>query len=185
MTKILPLMTQPFDYKQRQSILPKWEELLLFNENFEEVFQTDKNKNVVIFFEIIDFLPMALANKKLNRYGQKGKQLKLCLSQPSYLSYHPLFTTIDGWYRVAWAFLKCVDNDWRSERFGQKCRLQMFKPQVKLTDSSRQSEDDVRDVWDWWRAGKRDKYPSTLWVTVQPVSPPSASQPTLRYCIDT
>ena len=75
-TKILPLMTQPFDYKQKQSILPKWEELLLFNENFEQVFQTDKNKNVVIFFEIIDFLPMALANKKLNRYGQKGKQLK-------------------------------------------------------------------------------------------------------------
>ena len=71
-TSILPLMTQPFDFKQRQSIVPKWEELLLFNDNFEKVFETDKNKNVVMFFEIIDFLPMSVANKNYNRYGQKG-----------------------------------------------------------------------------------------------------------------
>ena len=54
-TTIQPLMTQPFDFRQRQSILPQWEELLLFNDNFETVFETDKNKNVVMFFEIIDF----------------------------------------------------------------------------------------------------------------------------------
>ena len=33
----------------------------------------EKNKNVVMFFEIIDFLPMSVANKNYNRYGQKGK----------------------------------------------------------------------------------------------------------------
>ena len=71
-TTIQPLMTQPFDFRQRQSILPQWEELLLFNDNFETVFETDKNKNVVMFFEIIDFLPMSVANKNYNRYGQKG-----------------------------------------------------------------------------------------------------------------
>ena len=72
-TTILPLMTQPFDYKQKQSILPQWEELLLFNEDFKTLFQTDKDKNLVIFFEIIDFLPFCLANKKSHKFGQKGK----------------------------------------------------------------------------------------------------------------
>ena len=109
-TTIQPLMTQPFDFKQRQSIVPRWEELLLFNDNFETVFEMEKNKNVVMFFEIIDFLPMSVANKNYNRYGQKG-----------------------GWYRIAWAFLKLVDADWRSSRFGQKVRLQMFKPNLKVT----------------------------------------------------
>ena len=74
-TTIQPLMTQPFDFRQRQSILPQWEELLLFNDNFETVFETDKNKNVVMFFEIIDFLPMSVANKNYNRYGQKGSYI--------------------------------------------------------------------------------------------------------------
>ena len=32
----------------------------------------EKNKNVVMFFEVIDFLPMSVANKNYNRYGQKG-----------------------------------------------------------------------------------------------------------------
>ena len=89
--------------------MPRWEELLLFNDNFETVFEMEKNKNVVMFFEIIDFLPMSVANKNYNRYGQKG-----------------------GWYRIAWAFLKLVDADWRSSRFGQKVRLQMFKPHLKV-----------------------------------------------------
>ena len=73
---ILPLMIQPYDFKLKQSIVPKWEELLLFNDSFEKVFEIDKNKNVVIFFEILDFLPMSVANKNYQRYGQKGKKLK-------------------------------------------------------------------------------------------------------------
>ena len=86
-TSILPLMTQPFDFKQRQSIVPKWEELLLFNDNFEKVFETDKNKNVVMFFEIIDFLPMSVANKNYNRYGQKGNLLCTGSSRESVQNY--------------------------------------------------------------------------------------------------
>ena len=74
-TTILPLMTQPYDFKQKQSIVPKWEELLLFNDSFEKVFEIEKNKNVVIFFEILDFLPMSVATKNYHRYGQKGMKL--------------------------------------------------------------------------------------------------------------
>ena len=89
-----------------------------------------------------------------------------------------------GWYRIAWAFLKVVDADWRSERFGQRCRLQMFKPHPTLTDSS-DEENNIKDVWHWWRTGRRTKYPSTLWVTVEPVTPPSSSEPTLRSMVPT
>ena len=77
-----------------------------------------------------------------------------------------------------------MDADWRSERFGQRCRLQMFKPSPSLTDTS-DEENNIKDVWNWWRSGKRAKYPSTLWVTVEPVMPPSSSEPTLRSMVPT
>ena len=77
-----------------------------------------------------------------------------------------------------------MDADWRSERFGQRCRLQMFKPSPSLTDTS-DEENNIKDVWNWWRGGKRVKYPSTLWVTVEPVTPPSSSEPTLRSMVPT
>ena len=157
-SKILPLMTQPYDFKEKRSIVPKWEELLLFNDNFEQVFEKDKNKNIVLFFEIIDFLPMSVANKNFRRYGQKG-----------------------GWYRIAWAFLKLVDEDWRSMRFGQRTRLQMYKPSLKVTDG----EGTIKDVWTWWRSDRKNKYPSTLWVTVEPVAPPTSSEPALRSMLAT
>ena len=34
-THIIPLMTQPFDFRKRKSVVPRWEELLLFNEDFD------------------------------------------------------------------------------------------------------------------------------------------------------
>ena len=158
-TKILPLMTQPFDFKQKQSIVPKWEELLLFNDNFDSTFEAEKNKNVVMFFEILDFLPMTVASKNFRRQGQSG-----------------------GWYRIAWAFLKLLDQDWRSERFSERCRLQLYKPGGLLKEARRETEtdSDSREVWRWWRGADRRKYPGTLWVTVEAVTPPASSQPALR-----
>ena len=60
----------------------------------------------------------------------------------------------------------------------------MFKPHPTLTDTS-DEENNIKDVWNWWRTGKRAKYPSTLWVTVEPVTPPSSSEPTLRSMVPT
>ena len=153
-TKILPLMTQPFDFKQKQSIVPKWEELLLFNDNFDDTFEAGKNKNVVIFFEILDFLPMTVASKNFRRQGQSG-----------------------GWYRIAWAFLKLLDQNWRSGRFSERCRLQLYKPGGVTRE---ETDSESREVWRWWSAGDRRKYPGTLWVRVEAVSPPASSQPALR-----
>ena len=67
--------------RERRSIVPRWEELLLFNDDFKGVFENPANKNIVMFFEVIDFLSMAVASKNFRRLGQKG-----------------------GWYQVAWAF---------------------------------------------------------------------------------
>ncbi|XP_023336520.1 jouberin [Eurytemora carolleeae] len=60
-SRILPLMTQPFDFRLKRDILPKWEELLLFNDDFDATFE--KHENIVMFFEIIDFVSMAVANE--------------------------------------------------------------------------------------------------------------------------
>ena len=53
-----------------------------------------------------------------------------------------------------------------------------------MRDSS-EVDTDIKELWTMWRSGKRDKYPSTLWVSVQEVQPPSSSQPTLRSMIAT
>ncbi|XP_060597345.1 jouberin-like isoform X2 [Ruditapes philippinarum] len=53
---ILPIMTKPFDFKQNKSVLPVWEELLVFNENFN-YFILDRPK-VLLVFELLDFVSM-------------------------------------------------------------------------------------------------------------------------------
>ena len=67
---------------------------------------------------------MSIANKNFRRHGQKG-----------------------GWYRIAWAFLKLVDDGWKSGRFGERTRLQLYRPSLKVTDG----EGNIKDLWAWWR----------------------------------
>lgn len=52
-TQILPLMTQPYSLKDSKTVLPRWEELLLYNEQFDH-FQSFQD-NLGIFFIIQDF----------------------------------------------------------------------------------------------------------------------------------
>ena len=143
--------------REKRSIVPRWEELLLFNDDFKGVFESESNKNIVMFFEVIDFVSMAVASKNFRRLGQKG-----------------------GWYRVAWAFLKLVDGKWRSNRFGERVRLQLFRPSLRSP-----GEDGHKDAWKSWKSGKRPLYPATLSVTVEPVQPPHGSEPALRSMIAT
>ena len=58
--------------RERRSIVPRWEELLLFNDDFKGVFENPANKNILMFFEVIDFVSMAVASKNFRRLGQKG-----------------------------------------------------------------------------------------------------------------
>lgn len=50
---ILPIMTQPFDFKKNKSIIPEWEEQIIFNERFGHfVQQNAESPRVVLFFEV-------------------------------------------------------------------------------------------------------------------------------------
>ena len=52
-THILPLMTQSYSLRDSRTVLPRWEELLLYNEQFSH-FQSLQDK-LGIFFIIQDF----------------------------------------------------------------------------------------------------------------------------------
>jgi len=47
---ILPVMTQTFDFKEMKTMVPWWDEMLIFNENFNYLLQ--ETPNVVVFFEV-------------------------------------------------------------------------------------------------------------------------------------
>lgn len=50
---ILPIMTQPFDFKKFQSVIPEWQEQIIFNERFGYfVEQSDHSPKVLLFFEV-------------------------------------------------------------------------------------------------------------------------------------
>ncbi|XP_046857215.1 jouberin-like [Xenia sp. Carnegie-2017] len=145
---ILPLMTQPFDFKQRKSLVPCWEDVLIINEIYSYFLQREESDpDVIIFFEILDFLSMAVINKQRRKQGSER-----------------------GWYQIAWAFLKLIGAN-GSLNTEQKIRLQLFHP-VKLNRRQRASKQNTPEVYDWWKSTSRDSYPSTLYVTVKGVKPP-------------
>ncbi|XP_028402688.1 jouberin-like [Dendronephthya gigantea] len=145
---ILPLMTQPFDFKQRKSLVPSWEDVLIINEIYSYFLQrTEGDPNVIIFFEILDFLSMAAINKL------KGMQ-----------------RSDRGWYQIAWAFLKLVGSN-GSPNTDTKIRLQLFHP-VKYNRRRQLSNSSIPEVYHWWSSPSRQPYPSTLYVTVKGIRPP-------------
>jgi jouberin len=149
---IVQLMTQPYDFKQKRSIIPRWEELLLFNENPE--YLQGFGANLGIFFEIVDFVRMSSVNNETWRH-----------------------THGTGWHHVAWGFLKPVPSRIYSN-LCKRVRLQLYKPQPVKTNNNPQEGES--DVWRWWSQCPHVPYPSSLYVTVEPVSPPEGNQPSIR-----
>lgn len=50
---ILPIMSQPFDFKKNKSVVPEWQEQIIFNERFGYfVEQSDDRPKVLLFFEV-------------------------------------------------------------------------------------------------------------------------------------
>lgn len=50
---ILPITTQPYDFRQLKSTVPEWEELVIFNEHFSYFIQnTEESPRVILFFEV-------------------------------------------------------------------------------------------------------------------------------------
>ncbi|XP_033123597.1 jouberin-like [Anneissia japonica] len=149
---ILPILTQPFEYKKRKSMIPSWEELLLLNESYLYLTCGKENyPDVVMFFEILDFVSMNSVNGKSHTVAGEG-----------------------GWHRVAWAFLKVIGSN-KTLNTEKKVRLQLFYPPFSFKTKPGQV-----DVYQWWSSIVRQPYPATLYITIKPVTTPSSMEPAFR-----
>uniref|UniRef100_A0A8D2KWG0 Abelson helper integration site 1 n=1 Tax=Varanus komodoensis TaxID=61221 RepID=A0A8D2KWG0_VARKO len=149
---ILPIMTQPYDFRQFKSTLPEWEEQIIFNERFNYFLQdTEESPRVILFFEILDFLSMIDAKANFDLQAQES-----------------------GFRKICWAFLKLVGAN-GVLNVGGKVRLQLYSPPVRT-----KTQLNVVEVYDWWAKCPRNHYPSTLYVTVKGIKLPDHIGPTLR-----
>ncbi|KAK4825282.1 hypothetical protein QYF61_026083 [Mycteria americana] len=56
---VLPIMTQPYDFRQSKSAVPEWEEQVIFNERFGYFIQnTEESPRVILFFESLIVRPV-------------------------------------------------------------------------------------------------------------------------------
>ncbi|XP_027794275.2 jouberin isoform X1 [Marmota flaviventris] len=149
---ILPIMTQPYDFKQLKSRLPEWEEQIIFNENFPSLLREfDESPKVILFFEIVDFLSMDEIKNNSEVQNQE------C-----------------GFRKIAWAFLKLLGANGNAN-INSKLRLQLYYPPTKP-----RSQLNVVEVFEWWSKCPRNRYPSTLYVTVRGLKVPDCIKPSYR-----
>lgn len=149
---ILPIMTQPYDFKQLKSRLPEWEEQIIFNENFPYLLRdSDESPKVILFFEILDFLSMDEIKNNSEVQNQE------C-----------------GFRKIAWAFLKLLGANGNAN-INSKLRLQLYYPPTKP-----RSQLNVVEVFEWWSKCPRNRYPSTLYVTVRGLKVPDCIKPSYR-----
>ncbi|NXC30400.1 AHI1 protein, partial [Campylorhamphus procurvoides] len=152
---ILPIMTQPYDFRHSKSTVPDWEEQVIFNERFTYFIQnTEENPKVILFFEVLDSLSMDEVRTSSNVHIQEGPYRKIC-----------------------WAFLKLVGAN-GVLNVGGKLRLQLYYP-----PSRTKSHSNVVEVYDWWAKCPRNRYPSTLYVTVRGIKLPDHVAPSFRSMI--
>uniref|UniRef100_A0A673K0A5 Jouberin n=1 Tax=Sinocyclocheilus rhinocerous TaxID=307959 RepID=A0A673K0A5_9TELE len=149
---ILPIITQPFDFKKHKNTVPEWEEQIIFNERFGYFLQDDdESPRVMLFFEILDFISMeeARTNVSVDRHER-------------------------GFRKIAWAFLKLVGTN-GVLNVDTKLRLQLYCPPPRAKKLPQTVE-----VFQWWSKFPRNKYASTLYVTVKGLKPPEHVDPSIR-----
>lgn len=199
---VLPIMTQPFDFRRRKSVVPEWEEQILFNERFAYFLQQDdRSPRVLLLFEVRKPRPCVSACS--------------CSTSPSvqildFMTMEEARASVDadgherGFRKIAWAFLKVTrspERFWGSLHFLQlllflqlvgangvrnvdsKLRLQLFCPPPRAKRQPKSIE-----VFEWWRKFPRTKYASTLYVTVRGIQLPAhvsaAPPPLTRSSLD-
>ncbi|XP_071596949.1 jouberin [Heliangelus exortis] len=151
---ILPNMTKPYDFRQSKSTIPEWEEQVIFNERFNYFIQnTEEGPRVILFFEILDFLRMDEVRASSVQIPESGFR------------------------KICWAFLKLVGANGVLNVDG-KLRLQLYYPPPRMKSHSK-----VVEVYDWWAKCPRNRYPSTLYVTVRGIKLPDQVAPYFRSTI--
>ncbi|XP_054286671.1 jouberin-like [Macrosteles quadrilineatus] len=96
---VLPIMTHMFDFQQRKSVVPVWEECLLLNESPSHLL----TPHTLLLLELCDVVSSAVASSRHARLGSAA-----------------------GRHVVAWAFLRPAASSLL--QLGQRLRLQLFKP---------------------------------------------------------
>lgn len=92
-----------------RSIVPKWEELLIFNEAPEILLKP----TTLFLFEVIDLLSFSLADCQYAQFGSES-----------------------AWHHIAWAFLKIM-NEHSHSNLNEKLRLQLFQPKHRTLSQSK------------------------------------------------
>ncbi|NXL28805.1 AHI1 protein, partial [Glaucidium brasilianum] len=152
---VLPILTQPYDCRQSKSAVPEWEEQVIFNECFSNFIQhTEESPRVILFFEILDFLRMGEVR------ANSDTQIQEC-----------------GFRKICWAFLKLVGAN-GVLNIDEKVRLQLYYPPPRT-----KSHSNAVEVYDWWAKCPRNRYPSTLYVTVRGIKLPDHVAPSFRSMI--
>ena len=100
-----------------QSLQPSWEETLIFN---EQLTHFTANKNILIFFELLDF--STIDNRVISGRGAVVNSDQT------------------PWYRIAWGFLRPAGKICKTQ-MGQKCRIQLFKFPKRRFKSSTESKE--------------------------------------------
>ncbi|KAJ3280917.1 Jouberin, partial [Rhizoclosmatium sp. JEL0117] len=150
---ILPTMTKPYSFQKHQSTAASWNEDILIICEYLSLMR----ESTIIFFEILDFGTMGNNNENN-----------------------------DGWRRVAWAFVKLVAGHGQSNT-EKELRLQLFQypggghqlvsaahqllTQSAIRAGAHASQDSANTetipyVYECWLSGKRDIYPSTMFVNI-------------------
>ncbi|XP_071662621.1 jouberin isoform X2 [Patagioenas fasciata] len=152
---ILPIMTQPYDFRLSKSTVPEWEEQVIFNERFSYFIEnTEESPRVILFFEILDFLSMDEVKANSDVRVQER-----------------------GFRKICWAFLKLVGANGVLNVDG-KLRLQLYYPPPRT-----KSHSNAVEIYDWWAKCPRNRYPSTLYVTVRGIKLPDHVTPSFRSMI--
>ncbi|XP_056422576.1 jouberin isoform X2 [Hyla sarda] len=135
---VLPKFTQPYDYKRMKTLVPEWDEQIIFMESFTHfLHMKEDHPNVVIFFEILDLS-----------------------HEEGFNSNSDIEIKEKGFQKIAWAFLKIVGAN-EVLNVDKKLRLQLYYPPSRARVAS------STHVYEWWLKYPRNRYPSTLYVSVK------------------
>ena len=152
---LLPIMTQPFDLKT--SLIPTWEEQIVFNKRFGYfIKQSNGSNNVLLFFELLGFISAEEAGASIDA-DKHGEQPRT----------------------IAWAFLKIVGTN-GALNTDTKLNLQLYFPPpqaMRRKPVSIIEAPETTEVYEWWRLYPKNQYPSVLHVTVKGIRPPEELDP--------
>lgn len=65
-----PIITGKFDFKKNRSMIPVWEEELIFKHDFDAIMKREDGEQVVILFEVIELLSFADASLSYDKIGK-------------------------------------------------------------------------------------------------------------------